>query len=156
MRSPRWSVVVALAAILAVAALGGCSVLDPDDGQRGELESARERWQREGPGAYRTTQTHVCFCGTEVRGPVMLRVTASGTTRTYVADGRAVPSDLVKFFPTVEGLFDEIESALDEGADQVRVTYDPTTGAPLDVFIDYSERTADEEQGWTLTLPERI
>jgi hypothetical protein len=134
-----------------------CSVLDPeDDAQRDELEGARSRWEMVGPAAYRTTQTHVCFCGTEVRGPVVVRVSAAGTTRTYVSDGRTVPAHLEQFFPTVEGLFDEIEEALEQGADEVRVTYDPTTGAPLDVFIDYSERTADEEQGWTLTPPEPI
>jgi hypothetical protein len=149
-------VAAALATLLWVGLLGACSVLDPEDDARDEMESARERWESVGPSAYRTTQTHVCFCGTEVRGPVMVRVTAAGTTRTYVSDGRAVPATHTQFFPTVEELFDEIESALDDGADQVRATYDPTTGAPLDVFIDYSERTADEEQGWTLTPPEPI
>ena len=155
MRS-RAGAAATLATLLCAAALGACSLLDPEDGPRNELDSARERWESAGPSAYRTTQSHVCFCGTELRGPVTIRVTAAGITRAYVADGRAVPANLAQFFPTVEELFDEIESALDEGADQVRATYDPTTGAPLDVFIDYSERMADEEQGWTLTPPEPI
>jgi hypothetical protein len=151
MRPTRW-----LATLLCVVA-SSCSVLDPeDDAQRDELESARSRWEMVGPAAYRTIQNHVCFCGTDLRGPIEIRVGAAGTTRTYVADGRAVPSNLVQFFPTVEELFGEIEEALDEGADEVRVTYDPTTGAPLDVWIDYSERTADEEQGWMLSPPEPI
>ena len=156
MRSRPRSVAATLATLLCIGGLGACSLLGPEDGPRAELESARERWERVGPSAYRTTQTHLCFCGIELRGPVTIRVTAAGTTRTYVSDGRSVPADRVRFFPTVEELFDEIESALDEGADQVRATYDPTTGAPLDVFIDYSERMADEEQGWTLTPPEPI
>ena len=84
------------------------------------------------------------------------QTTTAGTTRTYVADGRAVPASYEPFFPTVAQLFDEIGRALDEGAHDVRATYDARTGAPLDVFIDWEERTADEEQGWNLTPPEPL
>jgi hypothetical protein len=145
-----------LAALLAFASPAGCGLVDPDDPQRDELESARQLWEEEGLQSYRTTEMHVCFCGEEVRGPVQIRVSSTGTTRTYVSDGRAVPANFERFFPTVEELFDEIESALDEGADRVTAAYHPDTGAPLDVFIDWDERSADEEDGWTLTPPEPL
>ena len=33
------------------------------------------------------------------------------------------------------------------------VTYDPESGVPLDVFIDYAENIADEELGFTVQVP---
>ena len=154
MTRPRFAAVVALAALLCAG--GACELVDPEDPERDALESARNRWDANGPASYRTTQMHVCFCGEEVRGPVTIRVAASGTTRTYVSDGRAVPASYEQFFPTIAQLFDEIERALDEDAHDVQATYDARTGAPLEVFIDWEERTADEEQGWNLTPPEPL
>lgn len=143
-------------ALLCVATLGGCTLLDPLGEELDELESARARWERVGPPSYRVTETRVCFCGPDLVRPVLILVTTSEVIRTYASDGTPVAPANEKFFPTVEQLFEEIEEAIDRGADKVEVRYDPASGAPLEVFIDEMERAADEEVRWTLTPPEPL
>lgn len=150
MRSPA-----RLAALLCAAVAAGCGLLDPDGGERAALDDARARWASSGMTAYRTEETRVCFCAEEARGPVTIRVSGGAVQRTY-ADGRAVAASAAPLFPTVAELFEEIESALDEGAHQVDARYDPVTGAPLEVYIDRDERVIDEEVRWILTPPRAL
>ena len=49
--------------------------------------------------------------------------------------------------PTIEQLFDGIDSAIQAGAVTVRARYHPKLGYPESCYIDYDERIADEE--WT-------
>lgn len=133
---------------------GGCGIVDPGGGERDELEENRELWESVRPEAYSVVIERLCFCPTEARGPV--RVTVQGTTpleRVYTDSGVAVSSDLGPFFPTIDGLFDVLEDALARDAYELRVTYDSATGIPVDVWIDYDEFTADEEQGFAVTVP---
>jgi hypothetical protein len=51
----------------------------------------------------------------------------------------------------VDGLFDVLRDAMNEGAHEIRVTYNPANGVPIDFWIDYSENTADEELGFIVT-----
>ncbi len=48
---------------------------------------------------------------------------------------------------TVDDLFDEIESAIDDGAFSVAAQFDAETGHPTGYFIDVEEMMADEEFG---------
>ena len=132
----------------------GCGILDPDGGQRGELDDNRERWESVRPAAYAVVVERLCFCGGEARGPVRVLVQGTiPTERTYTASGQAVSAELAPFFPTIDGLFDVLADAFDRDAHEVRVTYDEETGIPVDVWIDYEENTADEELGFSVTLP---
>lgn len=45
------------------------------------------------------------------------------------------------------------EDVIDRDAHELRVTYDQSTGIPVDIWIDYDEHIADEEQGYSVTLP---
>jgi hypothetical protein len=147
----------ALGALALAGALAGCGLTGPGErADRDALEDARARWSRSGPGSYRTLVTVLCFCGEQARGPVEVRVTPTAVSRTYTADGSAVGPIFVDQFPTVAQLFLRIERALDEDAFEVEATYDPVTGAPLEVYIDQIERAVDEELRWTLTRPEPI
>src|SRR5690606_6063300 len=60
------------------------------------------------------------------------------------------PTDPTTEVLTVEGIFDEIQDALDEGADEVVVDYDPDTGRPLRVDIDWMAMAIDDEMGITV------
>lgn len=62
-------------------------------------------------------------------------------------DDEAPPTDRTAAVLTVEGIFDEIQHALDEGADEVVVDYDPETGRPLRVDIDWMAMAIDDETG---------
>ncbi len=142
----------ALAALLAA-----CGLVGPAErAERAELEGARERWERVGPASYRVVERRECFCGEEGIGPVVITVAPEGVVRVYQSDGRPVPPPMQRFFPTVEELFAEVEAALDRGDHRVEATYDPGTGAPVQVYLDRDERLADEEVRWILGAPEPL
>ena len=66
-------------------------------------------------------------------------------------DGRPVNAVAVGWFPSVDGLFAVLLEAFDEDAHEIRVTYDPQLGVPINFLIDYSQNTIDEELGFTVT-----
>ena len=135
-------------------ALAGCGILDIRDDARDQYEKALKRWEASGPNDYIATMERRCFCAAEARGPV--RVTVSGTTvlsRVYEDTGEAVPSEFASLFPTVDGLFDIIDDALDRGAYDVQAFYDPLAGVPFSFYIDYDQNTVDEELGFQVDLP---
>lgn len=140
------------AATLTVAS--GCGVLDLQDDEREQYEAARAQWERTRPDSYAATMERLCFCKPEAKGPVV--VTVTGTTvvrRVYANNGQEVPADIAPSFPSIDGLFDLIEDALDQGVDEVQVFYDPATGIPFSMWIDYDKNVADEEAGYKVTVP---
>ena len=52
---------------------------------------------------------------------------------------------------TVDELFGFIEDGFDQNAAQVRVSYDPELGYPVEAWIDYRLNTIDEERGFVIT-----
>ncbi len=145
---------MALALSIAVASAAGCGVLGPDEEQRSELERAEDRWAAARPQAYRYAVRRLCFCGPDAIGPVRVSVVGSvATDRFYVGSGEPVPGDLASLFPSVDGLFDILRDAIGRDAHRIDVTYDPETGVPTDLRIDYRENVADEELGFTVVEP---
>jgi len=140
------------ALVAALALFGGCGDVGPDPGGLpGEVAAQRQKWEARRPAAYTLVVERQCFCAPDGRGPV--RLTVEGTrvvTRTYVDSGEPVAETLAGLFPTVDGLFDILEDALDRSAEQVDVTWDPEWGAPASFFIDYSRSVADEELGFRI------
>ena len=51
-------------------------------------------------------------------------------------------------FPTVDGLFDFLEDAIDRGAEEIEVAFDPDLGLPTTVRVDYRLAAVDEEIGY--------
>ena len=140
-----------LAPILASVTLA-CSDLSPQlSDLRREVAENHARWQREGPTTYVYAVEHSCFCPIEAIGPVRVRVEGgSVASRTYAASGDTVGATFAEIFPTVEGLFDVLERAIDRDAADVQVTWDPETGAPLQLSIDYIADAVDEEEGYRI------
>jgi hypothetical protein len=140
-----------LTLLLACVAVPACTdffgVRTPTD-----LESARNRWERTRPEAYVFAIERLCFCPVEYIGPVRIWVEGdSVVARVFVDGGDPVPQGIAEAFPTVGGLFGVLTEAYEQGADEVRATYDSATGVPLDFWIDYSEMMADEELGFRVT-----
>jgi len=148
--------VVAAAALLAPALSSGCASSDPLDDPRSELETNRARWVADRPTAYSYTLERLCFCGPEARGPVVVTVQgASVTERVYVGSDEPVAPALEDLYPSVDGLFEVLEEAMDRDAHRIEVTYDVGTGIPLDIWVDYAENVADEELGFAVrSLPD--
>ena len=136
---------------LAVVALAvsGCSDQGPDLGPQAELRRNESLWSTTRPASYVYTVERQCFCLGSSRGPVRVSVVgASVAARVYTATGEPVPEELAELFPSVDGLFDVIRDALQRDAHELRVTYEPGSGVPLEIWIDYVATVIDEELGF--------
>lgn len=137
-------------ATLALAcATSGCS--DPTGPER-ELEANRELWEAVGPASYVFDYHVVCYCPPEITRAVMIEVEDDAVVAAnYVDTGEPVDPFVPEEFPTVDDLFDEIESALAGDPYSLEAVYDPELGYPTQVFIDFEENIADEEWGFVVS-----
>ena len=140
---------VALVAV-ALAASAACSDLGPQS-QVDELQVAQELWRSQRPLRYAYTIQRQCFCTEDARGPVRVTVDGEVVVSQSYEDGRAVDITAAGWFPSVGGLFSVLLEGFDEGAHEIRATYDPELGVPVDFWIDYNQNTIDEELGFTVT-----
>jgi hypothetical protein len=137
------------------AGLGGCDPFGLSRGGEGELEANRKRWASLALTSYEYVLARSCFCPPAFLGPVLVRVEDSVVTeRSFVEVIEPDPGAPGESFPSVAGLFDIIADAYERDAHVVEVTYDPETGVPLDIYVDYEQNVADEELGLTVeSLP---
>lgn len=139
--------VVALA--LATAAPVGCAVLGADEEPR-NLRDARERWAEAGVDDYTLDLERICFC-MNVGAVRIVVVDGQPVSYTVVATSEALPEEQRAWYPTVPGLFDFVEEAIDRDAHRIDARYDRRRGYPLELFVDYDERIADEELGFRIS-----
>ena len=107
------------------------------------------RWERSNISTYTYTTSWHCFCMREYVAPVIVEVVDG-----EIVDVNFVDSSLGEVpepgrFVTIEGLFDHIQDALDGEAFNISATYDGQLGYPVEVFVDYDQRIADEELGFS-------
>lgn len=130
---------------------GGCS----DDGITGvlldQVRTARAAWAAARPAAYDYDLERVCSeCGAQERGPVTVEVRGDRVVaRTLTAGASPLPEAHAEHFPSVDGLFDLLEDAVERGA-EVSARYDPVTGVPLEGRIDYEPLRFGEERAWVV------
>jgi hypothetical protein len=131
------------ACLLTLATLAtACS--DPADDHG--LAAARKQWVDHLPASYSFTWMQGCECIGDMTRPIRIGVTAGQlTTAVFVDDQRAVGEPVRGSLLTIDGVFDKIQNAFDQGAAEVTVAYDPARGYPRSVFVDYSRQVADEE-----------
>jgi hypothetical protein len=118
---------------------------------RAELAVQRERWSAQHIVDYQLTLSRSCFCAPEGAGLVVLTVLDGQPVEwLYFLSGDPVATEWQAVFPTVDGLFDFLEEAIDRGADTIDVTFDPELGLPTSVRVDYRLGLADEEIAYEL------
>ena len=131
-------------------ALAGCAVLGLDDGSAlDRLERAEARWAEHAPAEYSFTLARLCFCPPPQRAIVVVEE-GEVVTVLPAEPGGDVPAEARPYFLSIEGLFDEVRRALLE-ADEVDVTYDPRTGVPVRVAIDWVAAAVDDEVTYEVT-----
>lgn len=115
-----------------------------------ELREARRRWTSQGLVHYRYDYQRSCFCIREATRPVTIEVRAGAVVSVIDREtGASLPLEAFgRRWPTVADLLDEVERAVEE-ADRLEVTYDPTTGHPASVSIDWLRNAADDETAFT-------
>ena len=142
------------AVLVSLAALAACSDLT---GPGAELADARERWESRRMVQYEYRFQRSCFCIEEATRAAKVRVlTGVVTSAWYLSDGSPVPSENLRFYPTVDELFETIENAIERDADRLEVEYDRETGHPTRIDVDYLEQAADDElfiRAWELQQP---
>jgi putative hemolysin len=114
---------------------------------RAELDAAEARWVAAGIRSYTIVEEPRCFCPATVHTVTV----TDGVVADMVSESKdeSFVSTLGPW--TVEELFAAIRASIDEGAVEVRVTYDAITGVPLDVWVDRERMLADEEWGVAVT-----
>jgi hypothetical protein len=135
--------------LLALCLLGalttGCGS-DPASVEQSQLDSALLTWSSHGADQYTFTWRQSCECTAETTQPIQITVSGNAiVSAVYVETQQPVSADVRAGLMTIEGVFEEIQQAIVDGAYAVTVTYDPTSGAPLTVGVDYDELVADEE-----------
>lgn len=142
------AVSVLVAALLGQACGGG--PFGPGDPVR-ELEEARRLWALRGPAEYAFTYELTCFCGGPGNPPARITVSDGEVTGAFLPSrDRQVPEDELAEYPTVPELFDDVEDWLARDPVRARTEFDPDLGHPVDVFVDFRERVADEELGFRI------
>ena len=95
-----------------------------------QLSANRAKWRAQGFRRYRMTIRVNCFCLPEARGPFDL-VVAEGAVVSATPD-----NEFSRNVPTIGKLFALIQDAINDGAANIQVTFNPRFGYPASVFID--------------------
>ena len=116
------------------------------------LLRAGSRWECSGISNYTYRAAWQCFCSQEYVAEVdvsVLNDQVAGTEFVETSFTGEVPDP--QRFGTVTDLFMFIEEAPEQGAVSVNVEFHPEFGYPTEVFVDYDDRIADEEQGFVIS-----
>ncbi len=117
-----------------------------------QLDINRKKWESEMVSSYNFSFQWSCFCLPDYVAQVNITVRENRIHGAAFVEGDIpIPLEVAKErYRTMEGLFNLLQSAIDENAETISVTYHPELGYPTEVWIDYDERIADEERGFTI------
>ncbi len=122
----------------------------PDSAQTALLQ-AQERWEHSSIADYSYTGAWTCFCPEEYRADTQVTVDGGKVTTVSSAAPNVGTIPAPERFVPIEGLFALIQNAITQNAARIEVSYDETYGYPAELFIDYDERMADEEDRFTIS-----
>jgi len=134
--------ILAAAAVAAICA--ACS--HTEDPAASKLAAARAKWGGHHVADYVVTWQRSCECIEDAVRRIEIHAQGGSIIDARFVDDQSVVGEPVRGgLSSIDGVFDRIQHALDDEADEVSVDYDPTWGFPGLVFIDYSRGQADEE-----------
>jgi hypothetical protein len=117
------------------------------------LDTAKSSWEEVGLVTYTYVYQRSCECLPEDTAPKVVEVVDGVVVS---VDGQPVQaverSGNYDNIPTIDGLFEEIQRAIESNAFLVDVQYDDELGYPLSIYIDYDEFIADDELIISATL----
>lgn len=149
-RPPLFFLLCSLLA-LSAAACGSSGSTEASD-RSSSLEANRKKWEGAGIAHYQFVFNWSCFCITDYVRPVRITVRGGKIEQiTYADDGQAVPADRYEDYRTIDQLFDFLDEPRARSAARLDAEYNPKYGYPLNAYVDYDERMADEEKGFLIT-----
>ena len=99
-----------------------------------------------------------CFCIESYTRPGLVQVRSDVITA--VTDAETLQPLDPQFFLTVDGLFDELQNAIDYPAFNIQSQFDDTFGYPTSIGIDFIQNVADDEMFYTASnlriIPEPV
>lgn len=123
-----------------------------------EFNQQRSLWDSQQLSSYGFQYQRSCFCLPEFVREVVVRVEDNAVVS--VTDIQTHLGFDVSFYPTINDMFDDLQSAIDRPAASISAEFDTLLGYPTQVFIDLDELIADEENVFSaanlsadLTLP---
>jgi hypothetical protein len=138
--------------------LTACASANALDNQS-EIEKNKEKWQEAGISHYRFNVAVGCFCVFSQDMPLVIEVKDGNVVSMAFQNGKEIDPSFMELFnkyATVDRIFGEVEAALNGGADNVVVQYDPTYGFPTEVTIDVEQQAADDELYLTISNFEKL
>lgn len=112
-----------------------------------ELDAGRNLWNSFGSDDYDYFMQRSCFCFGDFVRPGLVEVRSGAITSVTDAD-TFQPLD-PQFFLTVDGLFGELQNAIDTSAFNIQAQFDNALGYPTSFSIDYIQNVADDEIAYT-------
>lgn len=130
-----------------VCLLTACSVtLGPDSEH--EIQRQRAIWRAQRIDSYTAEVRRMCFCGWV--GWVKVTVENGEIVAKEPLEDPPEYGDFLQYIPDIDGLFEILIEAENGNADTIDVKWSDEYGFPSEVFIDYEENTADEEQAFAV------
>lgn len=122
-------------------AVGGPSYLAVQE----SLDEKRSDWDAAAMNSYDYHYRRSCFCP-EGGKTVVVTVAEGEVTEAFYLEGGVYLSDTeLQWVYTIDGLFDEVQDAIDERVYELSVEYHETLGYPSRIAIDVDEMMVDEE-----------
>lgn len=147
-RATRLTLVVATAALA-----GACVDWGGPGGADGDTFSiARGLWNDAAVTSYEYVIQRRCLDCPSDRASRRVTVTVRDdavTNRVYTGTTDAVPASEATYYPTIDGLFAELQQLLATSSDVNRVAYHASFGYPISVLI--VPRGQSQEAGWEIT-----
>ena len=115
-----------------------------------EYDQNLKKWQDADVAHYQFDLFIGCFCPFRDMMPLTIEVQNGEVVSITQQDGTAVAENDPSYtyfveVATVDRLFEELNSSLNGGADEVLVTYDATYGFPMTISIDQIKEAIDDE-----------
>jgi hypothetical protein len=136
----RYSHLLALVAALLISA--NIASADHLDAVQQALSENRQTWDALGIEDYDFRMQRSCLCATDFIQPGLVHVRGGQIVSVENAD-TGVEIEAANYL-TVDGLFDYLQSSVDNHAFQMTTAFDATLGHPTETFVDGHEFIADD------------
>jgi Family of unknown function (DUF6174) len=130
--------------------ISGCTLTGPGStAELTDIVEARARWEQWGLDDYDIDLTRSCFCIGAGEMTVLVR---DDTVAAVLQEDNLWSSDQSwwQYIPTVDGLFDLAEEALDDAA-SADVTFSQSHGYPVEISIDWIREAVDDEISYSVS-----
>jgi len=145
---------VAIGVMLVVGLGVGAAMMLGGPASDGPIAQNRALWASQGLDDYTFVLERSCFC--IFREPVEIVVADGRTESVSIAETGETETEFLvlseefRSVDTIDKLFDLLQESVNAGFATVDVTFDPTYGHPIEIFIDQDKQMADEEVWYTI------